>query len=117
MDIVIRYQTRQRGNVHIAVHPLRTGGNLWMMHRKGNYGSQEIFSNEEDKLPHWMRTLSDDLWDSISGLHLLFIGNGQVTLQHNEVFDDEEIAKMAEPVIRHHIELNERLLQAFKIEE
>lgn len=114
MEIIIRDRTKQTGNVHVAIHPLRTSGNTWMSIYKGHYGSQDIFADEENKMPLWLRKMADDLWEAVPGLNTLSIGNGEITLQHVGIFEDREVIAYAEPVIRHHIELNERLLQVLK---
>ncbi|MAH47252.1 hypothetical protein CMI37_15615 [Candidatus Pacearchaeota archaeon] len=87
-------QTEQRGNIHIAVHPFRVE-KLAMMSWKGDYGTFV----DEHPLSETQQRLADKLWEEVPGLRTLFFANGQITLQHSQVFNDTEIVESARPFI------------------
>lgn len=96
--VVIKNVTQQKHNVHIAVHPFKSAG-LRMMMRPGDYDE----TGDEYKgapIPEWQRGLADSLWERIPGLHTLFFGNGQITIQHAGIFDDEDIIEAAAAILQ-----------------
>jgi len=101
--VVIRDVTQQKHNVHLAVHPFPFGSILMMMH-KGSYTN-----HDGTELIDWQKSLADSLWDNIPGLSDLFFSNGNITIQHHGIFEDEDIKTAAEAIIRPFLEENLKL--------
>lgn len=92
------------GNVHIALHPFKCP-RLVSMNRPQDYG----LHFDDYEMPEYQKRLADALWESLPALHTLFFGNGQITIQHRNVFSDDEIFEAAEQIIRPILEQNQML--------
>lgn len=103
--VVLRNKTEQMCNVHIAAHPFRCEYSIKAMNYKGDYR----FFLSEETMPEWQQKLADQLWDGIPGLHTLFFTNGNITIQHSGVFDDDDIFEAACEIIRPVLETNKLL--------
>ena len=97
MNVIIKNITQQETNIHLAVHPFRNTGGIVMMSWKGHYGTT---IGEQEPMAEWKQRLADSLWDDLPGLRTLFFTNGGITLQHGGIFNDDEIIKLAEEIIR-----------------
>lgn len=95
---------RQAGNLHINVHPFYLSS-LYMLIRRGEYGQPW-----EEPLPERLHSLVDRLWDNIPGLQTLFLGNGVITIQHAEVFSDEDILELAHASIDPVLQENAKMM-------
>lgn len=93
--VVIRQQTTQANNIHLAVHPFRSP-TLYMMTHTDSYDDGRY----KPPMPQYMRDLADKLWLLVPGLQTLFFDNGRITVQHVGLFEDSEIIEAITPTIR-----------------
>jgi hypothetical protein len=91
--VVLRAESLQRGNIHIAVWPFA----LDDIYSMESY--MRKVRDETLKLPEWLRPLAQQLWDEIPGLKMLSFSNAQIVIQHAKVFEDSEILQVAAPLI------------------
>ncbi|MCK9369899.1 hypothetical protein M0R04_08345 [Candidatus Dojkabacteria bacterium] len=103
--VIIKNVTEQKHNIHLAVHPFRCDYFIKSFRGKGDY--QMIRDTEE--LPEWQKKLSDDLYDNIPGLREIYFSNGEITLQHVGVFEDEELIEEASKIIEPYLTTNLKL--------
>ncbi len=103
-EVVIKNVTEQPKNIHLAVHPFPFNRIKMMMH-KGDYTN-----NDGTELEEWQKHLADDLWDKIPGISDLFFCNGEITIQHQGVFEDEEIIEVATEIIKPYLDKNLNLI-------
>lgn len=101
---IIKNVTRDERNVHLAVYPFFHNSINMMMH-KGHYG--EYF---DEKLSEWKKELADKLWDNVPGISCLFFNNGEITIQHNGVLEDNDVIELATRVIQPYLETNIRIM-------
>ena len=94
-EVVFKNLTLQKNNIHLGVHPFRMGEGIVMMMSKGDYGLSHQKLDSQ-----WEKDLADKLWDNIPGMDILFFDNGEVTLQHKGIYEDEELISVAEQIIR-----------------
>ncbi len=65
-----------------------------MMMDKGDYTN-----HDGTELAGWQKNLAGSLWDEIPGIAILFFLNGEITIQHQGIFSDEEIIEAATEII------------------
>lgn len=94
-QVVIRNVSQKGNGIHLAIHPFTCTDGLHMMIHRGHYGR-----SDQEEMPGWKKALADNLWDGIPGLSYLFFDNGIIILHHGGVFDDDEITKAADSIIR-----------------
>ena len=96
------------GNMHIAVHPMPLD-HLWMlMSKRDRY--EDVY-REDEVLPEYLTRLVNDLW-GLPGVRTIFLGNGEITLQHIELFAESEIFEAAKELIEPVLAQNLLLAQA-----
>lgn len=106
--VVIKNTTQFHHNVWLAVYPFYVADMVRMEH-KGHYG----YDWDTGSISEWQKALADKLWDKLPGLQTIYFDNGEIILQHNGLFSDEEIIAAATEVIQPVLEDN-LLLQRFK---
>jgi hypothetical protein len=93
--VIVKADTGQSRNIHLAVHPFRMP-RIAMMSMAGMYDYYGV--------PPAKQPLAERLWSEIPGLRTLFFRNGEITIQHNGLFSDEEIVQAATAIITPHLE-------------
>lgn len=101
--VVIKDVTSQKHNIHLAVHPFPFGV-IMMMMNKGDYTN-----HDGTELKDWQKRLADSLWENIPGISDLFFCNGEITIQHQGIFEDIEIIEAAKEIISPSLEENLKL--------
>jgi hypothetical protein len=91
--VVMKPESLQRGNIHIAVWPFALD-DIYSIH---DY--MRKVRDETVKLPEWLRPLAQELMDAIPGLKMLSFSNAQIVIQHTKVFEDSEILEVVLPLI------------------
>ena len=108
-DIVVikRLPQSESGNIHLALHPFHLVGPEWIRSFKHKGDFDTIFDREP--LPEWQQKLVDELFESLPGLQTVFFKNGEITLQHSEVFSDDEIVEAATKLLHPVLSINLQL--------
>jgi len=107
-QVVIKNVTQQKHNIHLAVHPFYFDEVIRHFEKQGDYKGGSF---QETEVVDWQRRLLDELWAGIPGLHSVFFTNGEITLQHAGIFDDEEIITSASEIIQPYLEQELKLRQ------
>lgn len=103
-EVVVKINPRsQPGNLHIAVHPFKCS-RLYMMMWVGDYGDRG-FENE-GLMSEYQKKLADQLWEKIPGMHTMFFMNGEITIQHNELFGEDDIFEAVKAIVKPILEQN-----------
>ncbi len=103
--VVINDVTQHKHNIHLAVHPFPFDS-IKMMMNKGDYTN-----HDGTELNEWQTRLADSLWDNLPGVNDLFFNNGGITIQHNGIFEDNEIIEVAIEIIEPFLQANLKIIQ------
>lgn len=98
--IVFSAHINYSANIHIRVHPFAVS-RMVMMTEPGEYNH---YFTDDTPLTESQKILADTLWEAIPGLNNLFFDNGEITIQHDGLFDDSEILEAAKTIIMPELE-------------
>ena len=101
-QVIIKDKSIREGYINLTVHPLYLDS-LFSLTNRGDYGQSE------KDLDEYLKPLVDQLWESIPGIKSLYLSNGEIHINHLELFPQKDIMEVAigiiKPVLESNIEL------------
>lgn len=92
-------------NLWFSIHPLKLDY-IRSSDHPGNYGRIEDWTDT----PQYIKDLMDTMWSEIPGLTRISFSNGKCVVQHEGVFDDNDIADVVIHILTPVLEANLALL-------